>query len=127
LKLNDKLKAAVIIAVVASLVVGTVAAVSYYLGQNNTVQVEVTETQTAIPLTLTTSPSSVTETESFTLTAIATGTNAASADGKTVNFYEGTTLVGTGTITLIGTEYKASVTMSGVDVGVHTYKAGPPP
>ena len=94
IKLNDKVKAALIVALIAALLIASVYAVTYLIGQSNDVTVNVAGAVITIPIVLTANSTSITDLDSITLTVTATGPNVAYSEGKTVAFYDGPALKG---------------------------------
>lgn len=123
--MNDKIKTALAIVVLALIVAAvTVYAVNYVLQTSTPVDVTVTSGTVYIPVDLSASATTMPDTDPLTLTATVTD---AYGIGKTVNFYDGTTIVGTATIANVGGVYKATVTLPALSLteGVHTFTAGP--
>lgn len=114
--MNQKLKAAIIIAIIASVIVGTVLGVTYLLQTSNPVDVNVTSGVVYVPVTLSANATSLTDLDGLKLTA----TTESNGNGLVCHFYDGTAHIGQATIAggIATLEFKPSL-------GSHTYTAGP--
>ena len=121
---STAVKILVVIGIALLCIAGVTLAVTYVLQTSTPVDVTVTGGTVQIPVTLSASATNMPDTDPLTLTATVTD---AHGIGFVVNFYDGTTVVGTATIANVGGIYKASVTLPALSLteGVHHFTAGP--
>ena len=122
--MNKVVQAILIVIAVASIVVGVAVAASYVLQTSNAVPVTVTGAVVNVPIILTSNASAVTDLDSVTLTA--TVTNPA-VIGDRISFFDGVVPVDSAPILNAGSVYTATITLTDLEVRVHTFTAGPTP